>query len=113
MEPVLIKSGHREGPNGRNTLVARPPRLLGGGSHLARTLKLSDETYERLNRLAGRIRAEEGRPTSLDAAIACLLDEQEGASPLDFAGAWEMSPEEAADLLRVLDEVWSTWRIGS
>lgn len=80
---------------------------------MPRTLKINDETYRRLNRLAGQIRTEEGRPASLDAAINHLLAQKRKASLMDFAGTWQMDDDELESISRQIGEVWSSWRIES
>lgn len=77
-------------------------------------MKISDETYQRLNRLAESLGSATDQPASMDAAIAHLLDNQLPArtSATDFEGAWEMDDEEAKEIARSLDEMWATWRPG-
>lgn len=108
--PMIPQPG---APTGRRTFKSKLLSISSSESNLARTLKISDETYQRLNRIAGHLRSDTGRPASMDAAIAHLLDEQTHASPTDFEGAWEMDEKEAKKIAQSLEEVWSTWRPGS
>ncbi len=80
---------------------------------MAKTLKVSDETYERLNQIAGRLRAQEGEPVSLDETIRRLLNESQTTSIQDYRGAWTMTDDEQENFERALKEAWSRWDPGS
>lgn len=72
------------------------------------TVRLRETTFRELVAAAGRLQAREGRPLSLDEAVARLLRRR--PSPSAFAGAWRMSDREEADLLRNLQTQWRRWR---
>lgn len=75
-------------------------------------MKISDDAYERLNMLAGEVRAKTGEPVSINEAITELLEDSGGSSPLDFRGGWEMDDEEYRNIKEELKEMWSGWKIG-
>ncbi len=83
-----------------------------GEIRLRRRVKISEETYHRLNRFTDELSDREGRPRSMESAVLRLLDERENASPLDFTGVWEMDDQEAEEILRTLKDIGSTWRTG-
>lgn len=73
------------------------------------TIRVNDDIYKELNRVAGMLRLELGRPVSMDDVLQHLLKTR-GLKPSDFQGAWKMTDEEAEDLLRTLREAWSRWK---
>jgi predicted CopG family antitoxin len=72
------------------------------------TVKVNEETYEELNRIAGELRAERGRPVPIDEVIRDLLKRKR--PPSDFVGSWKMSDEEEAEIFGSLRELWNTWK---
>ena len=70
------------------------------------TVKVDDETYEELNRIAGELRAARGRPVAIDEVIRDLLKRRR---PSDFIGSWKMTDEEEAEIFGVLQTLWSKW----
>ena len=76
------------------------------------TVKVSEETYRRLNRLAGQMRAKSGRPVSFDEALDSVLKTRKGgSSPSDYIGSWSsMSDREEEEILRGLDNFWKGWK---
>jgi hypothetical protein len=75
------------------------------------TVKVSEETYKKLNRLAGKLRSKTGRPISVDEALDFALKRKSNnLSPSDF-GSWaSMSDAEEEDILRSLDKFWKGWK---
>ena len=76
------------------------------------TIRVSDDIYKELNRVAGQLRQELGRPISMDDVLDHLLKTR-GLKPSDFQGAWRMTDEEAEDLVKSLRELWSRWKYPS
>lgn len=75
----------------------------------AKTVKISREIYERLCEVAGELQVKLKRRVSLDEAMEHLLRERK-LKVSDFAGAWSMSDEEEAEILKSLREGWSRWK---
>jgi len=73
------------------------------------TVKVSEETYAELNRIAGRMRADLNRPVSIDEALETVL-EKGRLKPSDFAGAFIMSDREEKEISESLRRSWSRWR---
>lgn len=74
-----------------------------------KTVKISKETYARLCEIAGELQMKLKRPVSLDEAMEYLLKERK-LRLSDFAGAWSMSDQEEAEILKSLKGVWSRWK---
>jgi len=75
-----------------------------------KTVKISKETYAKLSEIAGELQMKLKRPVSLDEAMRYLLEEKR-LKPSDFAGAWNMSEEEEAEVFKSLREMWSRWKL--
>lgn len=76
-----------------------------------RTIKISKETYAVLSEVAGELQMKLKRPVSLDEALKYLLKKRKELKPSDFAGAWNMTDEEEAEILKMLQEMWSRWKL--
>ncbi len=73
------------------------------------TIRVSDDIYRELNRVAGKLRQELGHPVSMDDVLEHLL-KTGGLKASDFQGAWKMSDAEAEDLVKSLRKHWSRWK---
>ena len=73
------------------------------------TIRVRDNIYWELNRLAGGLRQELGHPVSMDEVVEHLLKTW-GLKISDFQGAWKMSDEETRDLVKSLRGHWSRWK---
>jgi predicted CopG family antitoxin len=76
------------------------------------TIRVRDEIYKELNRVAGELRHELGRPVSMDEVLEKLLRSRK-LKPSDFQGAWKMTDKEAKELFKTLREHWSRWKYPS
>lgn len=76
------------------------------------TIRVRDEIYRELNRVAGELRLETGRPVSMDEVLERLLKFRK-LKPSDFQGAWKMTDKEAEQLFKSLREHWSRWKYPS
>jgi hypothetical protein len=76
------------------------------------TVKVSEETYKKLNRLAGKLRSKTGRPVSVDEALDFALKRNSNnLSPSDFVGSWSsMSDAEEEKILGSLEKFWKGWK---
>ena len=80
------------------------------GNFPAKSIKISEETYRRINAIVGMLREREKKPISMDAALMEVLPKSTLAKPSDFAGAWKMSGAEAEKLKGELKAVWKLWK---
>lgn len=71
------------------------------------TVKVDENTYAELNRLAGELRALKGRPVPIDEVIRALLRRKR---PSNFVGAWKMNDEEDAKIFGDLRRGWKKWK---
>jgi hypothetical protein len=73
------------------------------------TVKVSKETYEKLNNLAGKMRAKAHRPVSMDEALDSAMNISR-LRPSDFAGTFIVSEREATEIFEELSRFWSRWQ---
>jgi predicted CopG family antitoxin len=71
------------------------------------TVKVDEETYAKLNRIAGDLRAARGRPVPIDEVIRELLSRREAS---EFIGSWKMGDEEEKRVFGELREAWKKWK---
>ncbi len=76
-----------------------------------KTIKISDETYRKLCEMAGRLQAELKRPVSMDETIRRLLENAGGSRISELGGVWELSDEEAEEILSSLRRWWRAWEL--
>ena len=76
------------------------------------TIRVSDDIYRDLNRVAGQLRQELGHPVSMDDVLEHLLKTR-GLKLSDLQGSWKISDREAEDLFRSLRKHWSRWKYPS
>ena len=75
------------------------------------TVKVSDQTYKRLNELAGELRSRLGRPVSVDEALDFALRQKRKPKPTDFGGTWSMTDEEEKRIFgNDLQRMWKRWK---
>ena len=81
----------------------------------SKTIKISNETYLWLLRLATEMQKEYNRPVSFDFALNKLKNEKMKKKKLsDFAGVWkDMSEEEAKEFMKNAKKGWEKWKIPS
>jgi len=73
------------------------------------TVKVSAETYEELNRLAGKLRVRLKRPVSIDEVLGTVMKDR-SLSPADFAGTLSLDDDEAEAISKELNLFWSKWQ---
>ena len=80
---------------------------------MEKTIKIKEVTYKKLNAFVGLLREKEGKPISMNYAIAKALSEVRLAKPKlsDFAGSWKMTDAEAEKLKKEIRDVWKKWKI--
>jgi predicted CopG family antitoxin len=74
---------------------------------LMATVKVDENTYVELNRIAGELRAARGRPVSMEEVIKDLLKRRR---PSEFIGSWKMSDEEEEAIFKGLRSAWAKWK---
>lgn len=75
-----------------------------------KSIKVSEETYKRINAIVGMLRAKEKKPVSMNTALLSVLPMAKTAKPSDFAGAWKMSESEANNLMKDTRKLWKSWK---
>ena len=70
------------------------------------TVKVDEETYAELNRIAGDMRASRGRPVPIDEVIRELLSKRKAS---EYIGSWKMSDEEEERVFGELRAAWKKW----
>ena len=73
------------------------------------SIRVNDELYRELNKVAGELRMELGRPVSMEDVLAQLLKSRR-LKPSDFAGAWKITDREVEDIMKGLRGFWSRWK---
>ena len=72
----------------------------------AKSIKVSEEAYRRLNALVGIMREKEKKPVSINTAILRVLPKSTVLKPSDFAGSWKKSDVEAQNLKIEIRKLW-------
>jgi len=75
-----------------------------------KSIKVSEETYKRINAIVGMLREREKKPVSMNTALLSVLPMSKIAKPSDFAGAWKMSESEADNLMKDTRKLWKSWK---
>ena len=78
---------------------------------MTKAIKISEENYKWLNKLAGSLQAERGTKVSVDGAINHL--KKKNSSIMDLAGSWALSEEETKEMMRSLKKGWKGWNTKS
>ena len=78
-----------------------------------KSIKVTEDTYRKINALVGFLREKEKKPISMNDAISKVLSEVRLAKPKlsDFAGSWKMNDMEAKKLKKEIRNLWKTWKI--
>jgi len=79
---------------------------------MSRVVRVDEEIYAALARMAADLQKSFGRKVSLMEAIRHLLaaKESEAGDVMELAGAWKMSDREAASLKKMIERSRSAWR---
>lgn len=79
-------------------------------NHVTKTIRVEDETYERICRHAGELQMERKRRVPLDEAIRSLLKAAPANNRIsDLAGTWHVEDREVKMILTALREGWKQW----
>lgn len=74
------------------------------------SIKVSEENYEKLSELSGKLRQKFKRPVSINEAIGFLYKEEKLS---ELAGSWKMSDAEADDFMESVRKDWKRWSVKS
>ena len=74
---------------------------------MTKAIKISEENYKWLSKLAGSLQAEIGAKVSIDGAITHLKKGKK--SIMDLAGSWTLNEKETKDMMQSLRKGWKGW----
>ena len=75
-----------------------------------KAIKVSKETYAKLNEIAGELQSRLKRPVSIDEAMKYLMKEKEkGRKITDLAGSWNITDKELEQIKLSISEAWKKW----
>ena len=74
------------------------------------SIKISEENYNVLCEISGKLRERLHRPVSINDAISYLHSRRKIS---DLAGTWKMGEHEVEDFMANLREGWKKWKIKS
>ncbi len=75
-----------------------------------KAIKVSKETYAKLNEIAGELQSRLKRPVSIDEAMKYLMKEKEkGRKITDLAGSWNITDKELEQIKLPISEAWKKW----
>jgi len=71
-----------------------------------KSIRISQDIYEKLVEIAGKLQMENKKPTSIEDAIKYLLKGKIG----NLAGSWEIENDEIDEIKDSLKEGWKNWK---
>lgn len=74
---------------------------------MKKAIKISEENYKWLSKLAGNLQSEKGEPISIDEAIGHLRQQKSKLS--DLAGKWALNEKETKEMMASLRKGWKKW----
>jgi predicted CopG family antitoxin len=79
-----------------------------------KTIRIDEDTYKKLFKVADQLQAEMKHSVSVDEAIKILLDDFRQKNKIsDLAGTWDISEEEVETIKRSIKDGWRRWKINS
>ena len=75
------------------------------------SIKISEENYMWLHKVAGELQAEKGGRVSVDKALSHVRQKRQNM--LKFAGAWGNSAAEAKRVKHDIRKGWKSWKMPS
>ncbi len=76
-----------------------------------KAVKVSKETYAKLNQIAGELQVKLKRPVSIEETMNYLIKQREkGTKISDLAGSWNITDEEAKEIKASIKEAWEKWK---
>ena len=75
-----------------------------------KTIKVSKETYSKLNEIAGELQIKLRRSVSIEEAMKELIKRKEkGRKISDLAGSWNITETEFKEIQTSIEETWKKW----
>jgi predicted transcriptional regulator len=75
-----------------------------------KTIKVSKETYAKLNKIAGELQIKLRRSVSIEEAMKDLIRRKEkGRKISDLAGSWNITDAELKEIETAIEESWKKW----
>ena len=75
-----------------------------------KTIKVSKETYAKLNEIAGELQIKLRRSVSIEEAMKDLIKRKEkGRKISDLAGSWNITETEFTEIQTSIEEKWKKW----
>ena len=74
---------------------------------MLKSVKVREENYEWLARVAGELQGKRGARVSIDEALSWL---KKKGSIMEFAGSWKMTDRESELLLKRIRGEWRAWK---
>lgn len=76
-----------------------------------KTIKVSKETYAKLNEIAGELQTKLRRSVSIEEAMKDLIKRKEkGRKISDLAGSWNITDAESKEIKTSIEESWKKWK---
>lgn len=91
-------------------LLLLPPRLVDMTE--VKAIKISKETYAKLNQIAGELQVKLKRPVSIEETMNHLIKQsrrEKGRKISDLAGSWSMTDKELEEVKTSINEAWAKW----
>lgn len=73
---------------------------------MVKTIKISDENYIWLTKLAGKLQQEWGEPVSIDSALSYSYRSHDLS---ELAGKWQLSEKQVHKTTTELKDRWKSW----
>lgn len=75
-----------------------------------KTIKVSKETYAKLNEIAGELQIRLRRSVSIEEAMKDLIKRKEkGRKISDLAGSWNITDAKFKEIETSIEETWKKW----
>lgn len=74
-----------------------------------KSIRISEATYKRLMKIAGKLQMENKKSVSIEDAIKHLMKRRIS----DLAGSWEMDDDEVNEIKESLRKGWKDWKLSA
>lgn len=74
-----------------------------------KSIRISQDIYEKLVEIAGKLQMDNKKPASIEDAIKYLLKRKIG----DLAGSWEIEDDEVKEIKESLEKGWKNWKLSA
>ena len=77
-----------------------------------KSIKVSKETYAKLNEIAGELQTKLRRSVSIEEAMKDLIKRKDkGRKISDLAGSWNITDTEFKEIQTSIEETWKKWNL--